>query len=113
MKEQLQIIPSLGDNWIVASPVGCKGDTVLIYDLLFHSLDKGTIAIVGNLVCSTEIRMIECQKQDGEGDCGLFAIANATAIANGIDLTEQEFNQGMMRRHLMKCFECQTLSLFP
>ena len=40
--------------------------------------------------------MIAVQRQRGGVDCGLFAIAMATAIAFGIDPGSQEFNQGEM-----------------
>ena len=36
---------------------------------------------------------------------GIFAIANATAIAHGIDLPNITFNQSAIRLHLLKCFK--------
>ena len=41
--------------------------------------------------------MIECRKQVRGKDCGLFAIANATAIAHDVDPTSIEFDQDAMR----------------
>ena len=42
-------------------------------------------------------------KQGGASDCGLFAIATATALAFGSYSTQ--FQQGSMRQHLVKCFK--------
>ena len=51
------------------------------------------------------------QKQKGVTDCGLFAIANATAIAHGKNPTQ--FKQDFMRAHLLDCFDQKHMSLFP
>ena len=45
------------------------------------------------------IRVIKTQKQKGNKDCGLFAIAMVTAIACGNDPSEQNFCQELMRAH--------------
>ena len=41
--------------------------------------------------------------QYGSADCGLFAIAFATAIALGISPEYIHFQQGEMRQHLLTC----------
>ena len=38
-------------------------------------------------------------------DCGLFAIAFATALCNGVDPHGLSLDQGAMREHLVGCFE--------
>ncbi len=58
------------------------------------------------------IRLLKCQKQVSAEDCGLFAIAIATSIANGEDPSMKEYYQGMMRMHLSKCFLNKHLELF-
>ena len=55
-------------------------------------------------------------KQKGTTDCGLFAIAYATEIAEGTDfdaLCRMKFNQNEMRSHLLECFEKQEIARFP
>ena len=47
---------------------------------------------------------MKTQKQEGSKDCGLFAIAIATAIAYGADITVLRFNQAATRSHLVQCF---------
>lgn len=54
-----------------------------------------------------------CQEQAGVNDCGLYAIANSVALANGIDLDKIKFHQPMMRIHLKVCLESNYISLFP
>ncbi|XP_040190240.1 uncharacterized protein LOC120921804 [Rana temporaria] len=47
-------------------------------------------------------------KQDGVNDCGALAIANAVALAYGLDLKHIHFRQEEMRKHIISC-----LSMFP
>ncbi len=51
--------------------------------------------------------------QSGSNDCGLFAVAFATAIAFGEDPTNIFFDQETMRGHLFKCYNNGFLSPFP
>lgn len=46
-------------------------------------------------------------------DCGLFAIAFATAEAHGKDPKACCFDQSAMRQHLYKCFSRRKLTPFP
>ena len=52
-------------------------------------------------------------KQIGPFDCGLFAIAAATALAFGINPVQVRFEQTAMRNHLFNCFETGELEVFP
>ena len=108
---KLQIIHSRGNHWIVASTVGCT-NTICVYDSLYNTLDKGTLDVVMNLFGSSMVKMMECQKQAGGRDCGLFAIAYATAISHGVDPTCMKMNQSTMRNHLSKCLKEGKLTLF-
>ena len=57
--------------------------------------------------------MMDVQLQTGGCDCGLFSIAFATALANGVQPGECIFKQKEMRRHLYKCPSRGELSMFP
>ena len=46
-------------------------------------------------------------------DCGLFAVANATALCIGDDPTSLVYNQDEMRDHLLSCLETETMAVFP
>ena len=49
------------------------------------------------------VKYIDVQMQEGFSDCGVFAIAFATALANGKQPGRYVFEQGAMRTHLMHC----------
>lgn len=118
-KNKLQIIHCYSrHHWVVASTVGCTLNQVKVYDSLFSHCDMETEAIVDNLFqWSKSIKLVvtvsRSQKQKGTADCGLFAIANATAIAHGKNPSKLQFKQESMRAHLVHCFDCKQMSLFP
>ena len=45
-------------------------------------------------------------------DCGVFAIANATVVAYGVNPETIISIQPLMRKHLMNCFEQAALTQF-
>ena len=55
----------------------------------------------------------DVQRQVGSSDCGLFAIAFATAIAFGLDPGGILFDQQKLRQHLLDCFEKRGMTMFP
>lgn len=59
------------------------------------------------------VTISRCQKRVGSHDCGLFAIANATALANGVDPATLKFQQAKMRKNLQLWLENQKLTMFP
>ena len=59
------------------------------------------------------IRTVHIQQQMGGSDCGLFTIANATALCYGKDLRTLVFDQKLMREHPRKCFVARVLTEFP
>ena len=90
-----------------------KGDEVLVYDSVFNSLGDDTVGIITNLFCCDNIKMVEYQKQCGSNDCGLFSIANATAIANDIDPMNLKYIQSDIRMHLLQRFRQGLMTVFP
>ncbi|KAL5500398.1 hypothetical protein EMCRGX_G011953 [Ephydatia muelleri] len=83
----IQCLHENGNHWITVSTVGCSSD------MLQASKD------------SIVLEYIKMQEQSGASDCGLFAIATATAICNGQDLCMLEFDQFLMRKHLLQFFQ--------
>ena len=83
MKNQLQILYSQNNHWIVASTVHCNDSEVcvLVYDSAYSTVDERTSSIISNLFLSDNIIIKHIQKQCNGEDCGLFTTANATAIA--------------------------------
>ena len=98
--------------------VSCKPGEVKAFDSLFTYCDKETTRTIHNLFGTTSspkphITMGRCQKQKGEKDCRLFAIAFATAIASGLQPSKQNLDQSAMRMHLVHCFNQKQMSPFP
>ena len=60
-----------------------------------------------------EVQYIDVQKQKGQSDCGLFAIAFATSLAHLQDPASKTYDQAKMRTHLIHCFETQSMTPFP
>lgn len=92
-----------GNHWIVLSTLGCRPGEVNVYDSLYTSQDPGTLsAISGSLEVfrpAIIVNIMDIEKQKGGDDCGLFAVAVLTALANGIDSNEIMFDQEEMRCH--------------
>ena len=86
---------------------------VLVYDSAYSTVDEKTSAIISNLFLSDNIIIKHSQKQNNGEDCGLFAIANATAISNGVDPCKIKLIEHLLRTHLMKCFDEGIMTLFP
>ena len=61
-----------------------------------------------------KFRHVAVQKQDGGQDCGLFAIAFAFALANGLQPHNfLSFAQSKMRAHLAQCLKLGYFTDFP
>ena len=105
------------NHWIMATTISCTQNEVKIYDSLFQYLDRESIQLVETLFhcdgIDPQIKMIQCRKQVGAKDCGVFAIAFATAIAHGLNPSRQKLNQQAMRAHLVNCFNNKFLTPFP
>ena len=53
------------------------------------------------------------QLQKGLCDCGLFCLANATALAQGGNPTYVTWDQSKMREHLAECYKTNRMKVFP
>ena len=53
-----------------------------------------------------DIEVCSVQQQDvGTVDCGLFAIASATHLVSGLEVSNTVFDTKVMRKHLIQCLE--------
>ena len=105
-KQQIQIIHSRGDHWLVASTVLSSKDEVNVYDSVDCTIDR-TRNIISNLFQTSS-----WLRSTGGKDCGVYAIAISTALAFCHDPSVIRFDQQAMRPHLVACFEKQTFSQF-
>ena len=96
----------------MVSTIGCSPDTVQIFDSLYTSTDEETLKLILQLFGSdTKVEMVDCAKQLGGKDCGVFAIAIATSLAS--NKLSYSFDRAAMRCHLVKCCEKFELTPFP
>ena len=90
VRNKIQIVNCKRRNyWIVATTLNCQLGEVRVYDSLFQYCDKETEHAIVNLFQlgseKLKIMVAQSQKQKGGTDCGVFAIAFATALAFGIN----------------------------
>lgn len=114
----LQIINDRTNHWIVASNLHRKDNTVEVYDSVYKTVNPKTRTLIKGLFQPSSgkkpiLELVKSQKQIGSCDCGLFAIATATAILFEHDAASIHFSQKAMRNHLTKCFEEQSFTPFP
>lgn len=113
-KQQIQIIHSRGDHWLVASTVLSSKDEVKVYDSVYRTIDRTTRSIISNLFqSSSSTELVKINRQTGGRDCGVYAIAISTALAFHHDPSLIKFDQPAMRPHLVACLEKGTFSPFP
>ena len=69
--------------------------------------------MVGTNQKSFNVEIIPSSKQTNSYDCGVYAVANATAITCGLDPSKIEFTPNLLRPHFINCLIAQKLTLFP
>ena len=90
-------------------------ETIEVYDSLnCESLNEETSRLM-HMLYPKFSKIVKCnaQRQEGGVDCGLFALANLTMLANGRDPTTVAFNQSKLRDHFMRCMKKKKISYFP
>lgn len=112
----------VGCHWITVSNMLCQHPgEILVYDSIYDrtpkSYRKEFLAKVGWLLhtAAPQITLMwpDVSKQRGNKDCGLFALANAGALCEGVPPEECDWDQARMRLHLTSCFRSGAMSLFP
>ena len=110
-----------GSHWLTISNIKAMDLTkeVVIYDSAFDDLPEMEGLVIASLVDieSTvpvlHVHFANIQMQRNSYDCGLFAIANATALAFGLNPINQTYDLKEMRPHLIRCLENKTMRPFP
>ncbi|KAL5506333.1 hypothetical protein EMCRGX_G007951 [Ephydatia muelleri] len=83
-----------------------KGFVQILYD-------EQIACIVNAAYPRIKLNFMDVTCQNGSDDCGLFAVAYATTICYGKKPEKFIFDQGLMRRHLLKCLENKLMEEFP
>ena len=98
VRDNIQIIHcKRRHHWVVATTMNCDIYQVKVFDSLYTFCDKETEATINNLFQwdskRVSVTFSWCQKQIGGVDCGLFAIAFATALAYSKQASKMKFVQ--------------------
>ena len=108
---------NIGLHWVTSTSISGK---VVVYESLYRtvndSLKRQLVSIYKGLCNddgSLNITVVLQQRQKGTSDCGLFCVANAVALANGIDPSLVKWEQDKMRDHLDRCFLQKRMEMFP
>ena len=136
--EFVQILNTSHSHWLTITTIGVEQQaTIKVYDSMYDCLPRMAQAQVASILCTRNsiitVEMMDVKKQvyeqlnlvvhvywfysnnlqSGGCDCGLYAIAYATAIAYGEDPCQCEFDQPKMRQHFYQCLEAGKMKPFP
>lgn len=121
----LQILHMSGNHWILISNImihedssSVAVDSVFVYDSMRNtrvskSLKNNACQLLKPQAKRVTFAVMNIMAQPNDNDCGIFAIANATAIANNIDPCSCMWQLKQMRPHLLSCIEAGRLTPFP
>ena len=116
-EEFVQVLHSGGSHRLTVSTIGCPPSTVKVYDSLYSELPTQTKEQICALQASQEpvieLIYVTVQSQRNGCDCGLFALAYATALCSGQNPECLLFKQSVMRVHLLQCLEEEDMKPFP
>ena len=110
--EFVQLLHTGHSHWNVVSTIDRKHPEVDIFDSLYSCSNHSKVQIA-NIISTKhptiKLRYVDVKKQSGHCDCGIFAIAFATAIVYGRNPGQYTFKQSAMRDHLLRPFHNTTL----
>ena len=115
-QKHVQILFSTDGHW-VCSYYDTK--SIYIYDSMnYNNLHEDHISFLSALhpYCFSEKRPIYFEtvtSQNNGVDCGVYSIAFATSIIQGYDPALINYNEPLMRGHLMKMFDENRIEHFP
>ena len=102
---------------MLITTIGAEKDCVFVYDSLYPSVGSNTKLQIAALFATPgpriSLQVVNCQLQKGSCDCGLFAVAFATALAHGLHPESLNFKQNDMRQHLHGCLITGKMTMFP
>jgi hypothetical protein len=117
--ETVQVHHNGAGHWLTSSSMG---GTVRLYDSLNLTPTRNLLEQMAAIYHpgsdnATMARMTQqvyiANKQRGAKDCGLFAIAYAVDLAQGVEPSNIKYDQARMRRHLLGCFARGAIKRFP
>jgi hypothetical protein len=102
----LQLIHNGSNHWVCVAKGFSQPNHVLVYDSMPSTPWKNDhiLSCMSSLLYTQEKKMTyivkSCQRQSNGYDCGVFAIAFATSLANGEDPASRLYNPKKLRAQL-------------
>ena len=120
-KDFVQVLHVGGNHWVTVTNIGCQENRIKVFDSLQQKCSKkekqklcSSLAVLLNTSSSNMvIQWPSMQRQRGQSDCGLFAVAVAISLLCREDPGSKIYDQSVMRGHLALCFHCEELAEFP
>ena len=113
----MQVLHSGGNHWVTISTVGCPPSTIKVFDSLYSTIPTHTkeqiCALLMSMQATINVQYVGVQKQRSGCNCGLYALAFATAICAGEMPQLLQFDEKVMRSHLLRCLEEEDIIPFP
>ena len=113
----IQILHNGDNHWITVSTVGLHPSHISVYDSLYTSLSKFTkdhiCALLHTAKPMISVQFMNVQRQCNSYDCGVYAMAYATSLCCGEDVSGIEYDNQKMRGHLLSCLEIGKITTFP
>ena len=76
-----EFVQMSNDHWVTISNIGCKPGTVNVFD----SIPNNSVSSLLSETYDIQLQFKQVQVQRGNSDCGVFAVAFATALCPGKD----------------------------
>ena len=106
-----------GSHWLTISNISCMTNTIKVNDSacsdLPHEEELTIVSLVAVTADTQQVIFPNVVLQTNRCVCGLYAVANATALAYIKDPKTQVYIPRLMRSHLYKCLENSHLEPFP
>lgn len=104
-------------HWVTVSNLFCNFDEVDVYDSFFSKgipldVQMQVASIIMSEGVKMKLKLKGCQKQKGKADCGLFAVAFATSLCDGVDPATVTYDQSKMRDHFQNCLMSEDMTTF-
>ena len=115
----VQILHIRNNHWITVSNIRCcEPARIQVFDsMLNKDLPSQAISQIAAIMCVKDpnifLEFVPVQQQDGDSDCGVFAIAFATSLCAGSNPAEYTYRQDKLRDHLRQCLEEKKVTEFP
>ena len=116
--EFVQVLNCYESHWILVSKKNCKINQVNIYDSsCTGDVPISTKEVVASLVNTPgkhlSLTFPDVQQQTGGSDCGLFVLAFAYTLCNGVAPEKMTYIQSELRSHFLCCLTRKEMSSFP